>query len=83
MGSRVTPHRRTWSNLRVAVFHMTEDSLAIRRAGLAVELTARSPVGQALMGRRAGDVVSAELPAGGIESLRIVAIMPPLAAEAA
>lgn len=46
-------------------------------------VSARSPVGRALMGRRAGDVVSAELPAGRIESLRIVAITPPLAAEAA
>jgi transcription elongation factor GreA len=46
-------------------------------------VSARSPVGRVLMGRRAGDVVSAELPAGGIESLRIVAITPPLAAEVA
>jgi transcription elongation factor GreA len=46
-------------------------------------VSARSPVGRALLGRRAGGIVSAELPAGGIESLRIVAITPPLAAEAA
>jgi transcription elongation factor GreA len=46
-------------------------------------VSARSPVGNALVGRRAGDVVSAELPGGGIESLRIVAITPPPAAEAA
>jgi transcription elongation factor GreA len=46
-------------------------------------VSARSPVGRALMGRRAGDVVSAELPAGRVESLRIVAITPPPAAEAA
>jgi transcription elongation GreA/GreB family factor len=35
------------------------------------------------MGRRAGDVVSVELPSGRVESLRIVAITPPPAAEAA
>jgi transcription elongation factor GreA len=46
-------------------------------------VSARSPVGRALMGRRAGDVVSAELPSGRVESLRIVAITPPPAAEAA
>jgi transcription elongation factor GreA len=46
-------------------------------------VSARSPVGRALMGRRVGDVVSAELPAGVIESLRIVAITPLPVAEAA
>jgi transcription elongation factor GreA len=46
-------------------------------------VSARSPVGRAQLGRRAGRIVSAELPAGAIESLRIVAITPPLAAEAA
>ena len=46
-------------------------------------VSARSPVGRALMGRRAGDVVSAELPSGRLESLRIVTITAPLAAQAA
>jgi transcription elongation factor GreA len=46
-------------------------------------VSARSPVGRAVMGRRAGDVVSVELPSGRVESLRIVAITPPPAAEAA
>ena len=44
-------------------------------------MSARSPVGQALMGRRVGDVVAVELPTGRVEELRIVAIAPP-AAEA-
>jgi hypothetical protein len=38
-GSRVTPQRRTWPDLGVAVFHMTEDPLAILRVGLALQLT--------------------------------------------
>jgi transcription elongation factor GreA len=46
-------------------------------------VSARSPVGRALMGRRAGDVVSVDLPSGRVEALRIVAIDPPLAAHAA
>src|SRR5690348_12588045 len=46
-------------------------------------VSARSPVGRAVMGRRAGDVVSVELPSARVESLRIVAITPPPAAEAA
>jgi transcription elongation factor GreA len=46
-------------------------------------VSARSPVGRALMGRRAGDVVSVELPSGRLESLQIVAITPPPAADAA
>jgi transcription elongation factor GreA len=46
-------------------------------------VSARSPVGRAVMGRRAGDVVSVELPSGRVESLRIAAIVPPLAAGAA
>jgi transcription elongation factor GreA len=46
-------------------------------------VSARSPVGRAVMGRRAGDLVSVELPSGRVESLRIVAITPLLAAEAA
>jgi transcription elongation factor GreA len=46
-------------------------------------VSARSPVGRALMGRRSGEVVSVELPSGRIESLRIVAIAAPPVAEAA
>jgi transcription elongation factor GreA len=46
-------------------------------------VSARSPVGRAVMGRRAGDVVSVQLPSGRVESLQIVAITPPLAADAA
>jgi hypothetical protein len=38
-GSRVTPRRRTWPDLGVALFHMTEDPLAILRIGLALQLT--------------------------------------------
>jgi transcription elongation factor GreA len=43
-------------------------------------VSAASPVGRALMGRRAGDVVSAHLPGGRVEPLRIVAITPALVA---
>jgi transcription elongation factor GreA len=57
------------------------DGIASGAGGRAV--SARSPVGRALMGRRAGDVVSVELPSGRVESLQIVAITPPPAAEAA
>jgi len=46
-------------------------------------VSARSPVGRAVMGRRAGDVVGVELPSGRVESLRIVAITPPVGVEAA
>jgi transcription elongation factor GreA len=46
-------------------------------------VSARSPVGRSVMGRRAGDIVSVELPSGRVESLRIVAIAPPLTADAA
>jgi transcription elongation factor GreA len=46
-------------------------------------VSARSPVGRALMGRRGGDVVSVELPSGRIESLRIVSITVAPVAEAA
>jgi transcription elongation factor GreA len=35
-------------------------------------VSARSPVGRALMGRRAGDLVSAHLPGGRIEQLEIL-----------
>ena len=46
-------------------------------------VSARSPVGRALMGRRAGDVVSVDLPSGRVESLHIVAIASPPAVDAA
>ena len=46
-------------------------------------VSARSPVGRAVLGRRVGDVVSVELPSGRVESLRILAITPPVVAEAA
>lgn len=46
-------------------------------------VSARSPVGRALMGRRAGDGVSVELPSGRVEPLQIVAITPPPTADAA
>jgi transcription elongation factor GreA len=42
-------------------------------------VSARSPVGQALMGRRAGDVVTAHLPGGRIEQLEILGITAALA----
>jgi len=37
-------------------------------------VSARSPVGQALMGRAAGDVVAVELPDGRVEQLRILGV---------
>jgi transcription elongation factor GreA len=40
-------------------------------------VSARSPVGQALMGRRVGDVVTAELPGGRTEHLRILTVARP------
>jgi transcription elongation factor GreA len=46
-------------------------------------VSARSPVGRALMGRRAGDVVSVDLPSGRVEALRIVAVTAPPAVDAA
>ena len=46
-------------------------------------VSARSPVGRALMGGRAGDVVSVDLPSGRVESIRIVAIIAAPAEEAA
>jgi transcription elongation factor GreA len=49
----------------------------IAAGGPGRSVSARSPVGRAVMGRRAGDAVSVELPAGRVERLRIVAIAPP------
>lgn len=46
-------------------------------------VSARSPVGRALMGRRAGDLVSVDLPSGRVESLQIVAVTAPPAVDAA
>jgi hypothetical protein len=37
--SRAAPERRTWPDLGVAVFNMTDDPLGILRAGLALQLT--------------------------------------------
>jgi transcription elongation factor GreA len=37
-------------------------------------VSARSPVGRALLGRRAGDTVSTELPGGRVEQLYVVAV---------
>jgi transcription elongation factor GreA len=42
-------------------------------------VSARSPVGRALLGRRAGDSVSAELPDGRVERLRVVTVSAALA----
>lgn len=44
-----------------------------------LSVPARSPVGRALMGRRAGHVVSVQVPAGGFDRLWILAIRQPLA----
>jgi len=55
----------------------------IAAGGDARSVSARSPVGRALMGRRAGDVVSVDLPSGRVEPLRIVAVTAPPAVEAA
>jgi transcription elongation GreA/GreB family factor len=46
-------------------------------------VSARSPVGRALMGRRAGDVVTAELPRGRRERLRVARVAPDDALRAA
>jgi transcription elongation factor GreA len=55
----------------------------IAAGGDARSVSARSPVGRALMGGRTGDVVVVDLPSGRVESLRIVAISPPPAVDAA
>jgi transcription elongation factor GreA len=55
----------------------------IASGGDARSVSARSPVGRAVMGRRVGDVVSVELPSGRVESLQIVAITAPPAVDAA
>lgn len=44
------------------------------------EVSARSPVGQAVMGGRVGDRVDVELPGGSVEALQILAIDPEPAA---
>jgi transcription elongation factor GreA len=55
----------------------------IASGGDARSVSARSPVGRALMGRREGDVVSVDLPSGRVEELRIVAVTAPPAVDAA
>jgi len=69
-------------------YERTERRASYRLNGVASgtdsrSVSARSPVGRAVMGRRTGDVVSVELPAGRVESLRILAIAPPVGVEAA
>jgi transcription elongation factor GreA len=53
---------------RVATYQLTGTG------GGAGTVSARSPVGQALMGARAGDVVRAQLPGGHTEELEVVAV---------
>jgi transcription elongation factor GreA len=73
LGSRVeVEYQRTG---RLATYRLT--GAATRSDGAAV--SARWPVGRSLMGRRVGEVVSAELPDGRVEPLRIVAISAALA----
>jgi transcription elongation factor GreA len=60
-------YRRTG---RRAMYHLTGAPSGSDGRGV----SARSPVGRALMGRRAGDIVSAELPGGRVEQLHVVAI---------
>jgi transcription elongation factor GreA len=60
---------------RRAVYRLT----GAGRAADGRSVSARSPIGQALMGRRAGELVRAELPSGRVEQLRIVAITPAFA----
>jgi transcription elongation factor GreA len=57
---------------RQATYHLTGTGTA--GPGDAAAVSARSPVGGALMGARAGDVVRAHLPRGRTEDLRIVAV---------
>jgi Transcription elongation factor, GreA/GreB, C-term len=45
-------------------------------------VSAGSPVGRAVIGRRAGDVVAVELTSGRVESLRVLTIALPAGAEA-
>ena len=49
-------------------------SYRIGGAGGPSTVSAGSPVGQALIGRAAGDVVAVDLPGGRVEELRIVAV---------
>jgi transcription elongation GreA/GreB family factor len=73
LGSMVeVEYRRT---RRRATYRLT--GAASRCDGRGV--SARSPVGRALMGRRAGEIVSAELPGGRAEQLFVVAITAALA----
>jgi len=45
-------------------------------ASFAGDRVVSAPVGRAVIGRRAGDVVSAHLPGGRVEEMRIVAVTP-------
>jgi transcription elongation factor GreA len=55
---------------RRARYRLTGAASGHERGGV----SARSPVGRALMGRRVGDVVSAELPGGRVEQLHVVSL---------
>ena len=55
---------------RTATYHLTGTGTG----GGPASVSARSPVGQALMGGRVGDVVRAHLPGGHSEDLEIVSI---------
>jgi transcription elongation factor GreA len=64
----------------VTVEYLTRDRRVVYRMtgaggrGDMRSVSARSPIGQALMGRQAGDVVAAELPSGRVEKLRILRV---------
>ena len=60
---------------------VAEYVLVGRRSGTASprEVSSGSPVGQALLGARPGQVVRAELPDGRVRDLRVVAVTPPAA----
>jgi transcription elongation factor GreA len=49
-------------------------SYIVGTGGDGAKVSAQSPVGQALMGRRAGDVVSVALPSGRSEEIEIVSV---------
>ena len=55
---------------RVVAYHVTGSALSAGPGSL----SAGSPVGRALMGRVAGDVVAVDLPTGRVEHLRVLAV---------
>ena len=57
----------------VVTLHLT----GIRGGSGSGTVSARSPIGAALLGRAAGAVVAVELPNGRVERLRILAVHPP------